>query len=224
MIHPLTTQLAELFRKRVRRGGTRSGTVCVVTPDLGGKNLWSDRPLILWQDGEVARVQVRSIDSKTLVWDQPLSSSQTSTIYNGAPLQPGQTYEVVLLDDKGKSIVRDTAMLPQFVLLDRAKRTDISQKLKEIENQITAKQGTVEDVVAAKAQYLLDQENLVSDAFQMVYTAQPTSPELKQMTQQITAIACGSDESSATNGKANPGISALRASLSQTVQYVAPRP
>lgn len=184
----VVAKLTGLFKRRVRSGGTR-GSICVVTPDLGGeRSLWSDRPVFVWHDGNVARVQVRLADSKTIVWEQALPAAQTSVTYSGKPLQPGQPYEVMLLDDKGKKLVKED-VLPQFVVLDVATRTSVSQALKAKERQLNDEQGTKEEIVAAKAQYLLEQ-NLISDAFQVIYAAQEGSPELKGMAQQIAAIAC----------------------------------
>ncbi len=191
-------KLAGLFKKRVRSGGTRSGSVCVVTPDLGGeRQLWSDRPVIVWREGNVARVQVRLADSKTLVWEQILSGTQTSATYSGAPLQPGQLYEVVLLDNTGKKLVKE-GFLPQFVLLSVADRTRISQALEVEEHQPDNKQETTEEIVAAKVRYLLEQ-NLVSDAFQLLYTTESASPELKELMQQVVAIACDDELLSASS-------------------------
>lgn len=191
-------KLAGLFKKRVRSGGTRSDSVCVVTPDLGGeRQLWSDRPVIVWREGNVARVQVRLADSKTLVWEQILSGTQTSATYSGAPLQPGQTYEVMLLGDMGKNLVKE-GFLPQFVLLSVATRTSVSEALNAKEHQLSAKQGTAEEIVVAKVQYLLDQ-NLTSDAFQLLYTTKSASPELKELTQQIVALACDDKPLSASS-------------------------
>jgi hypothetical protein len=191
------TKLAGLFRKRVRSGVTR-GSLCVVTPNLGGeRNLWSDRPVFIWHDGNVARVQVRLADSQTIVWEQALSNTPTSVTYSGKPLQPGQPYEVMLLDNQGKKLVKE-GFLPQFVMLDVATRASVSQALKTKERQLNDEQGTVEEIVAAKAQYLLEQ-NLISDAFQVVYAAQEVSTELKEMTQQIAAIACNEQLSASSN-------------------------
>ncbi len=191
----VVTKLAGLFRKQPRRLGATRGSVCVVTPDLSGKpNLWSDHPLIVWHEGDVARVQVRLANSKTPVWDQSVPGIQTSVTYSGKPLQPGQIYEVVLLDNTGKQLVRDSAFLPDFVLLDVATRTHVSQALKATERQLIEEQGTVEEIVAAKAQYLLEHD-LVSDAFQIIYAAQESSPELKAMAQEIALRTCPSSHS-----------------------------
>jgi len=153
--------------------------------------------VIVWREGNVARVQVRLADSKTLVWEQILSGTQTSATYSGAPLQPGQLYEVVLLDNTGKKLVKE-GFLPQFVLLSVADRTRISQALEVEEHQPDNKQETTEEIVAAKVRYLLEQ-NLVSDAFQLLYTTESASPELKELMQQVVAIACDDELLSASS-------------------------
>lgn len=192
----IVQKLVDLFRKRKLSGTTRSGTVCLVTPNQSGKRqLWSDRPLFVWQSAAVDRIRVQLARGGAVVWDKTLTATQTSVVYSGAALQPGKTYEIVLLNRQGKDLIGDKDMLPKFTPLDVRSRTDLTEQLNMIERQLLAKQKTIEEITTAKVEYLL-QENFISDAVQIVYSAQNRSPELREITQQIAEMTCGKQEES----------------------------
>lgn len=182
-------KLLNLFKQKRLYGRTRSSTVCMITPNKNGNQLWSDRPLFVWQNAPVSQIRVQLERGGKVVWQKKLAETQSSAVYVGVPLQPGKTYEIVLLDHQGKAFNKDKDMLPKFTPLDVAKRTHITNQLNAIEHRLLAKQETIEDIMTAKVEYLL-KGNYISDAVQIVYSAQDKAPELMEVTQQIAEMSC----------------------------------
>ena len=192
----LWDKFLSLFKPRVRHVGTR-GPICTITPGLGHRqtNLWSDRPLFVWQKrAEVTRIQVRLKNSGTVAWNYPVAASQPSettmsVTYNGEALRPGQTYELIFLD-QDRTLIKDEDFNPQFTLLDAGERYKITQALIVKENQLRSQKATEEEITLEKAIYLCEQQ-LWSDAFQVIYAAKEQSPRLRTSFQDFSAEVCG---------------------------------
>lgn len=183
--------LSGIFQPMRRKGGTRSGSICLVTPGLGEtRGVWNDRPLFLW-DREISRVEVRLVNTDTSVWNQTVPSSSRSIVYQGQPLQPGQTYVVLLFDPTGSLFIKDKdyASHPKFTLLAESERSLIAQSLAATEDQFKS-QGSPGETIALEKAKLFAEKQLWSDALQNIYSAQSSFPELQTFVQTIVTDTC----------------------------------
>jgi hypothetical protein len=177
-------RLASIFRPTRRQNGTRSGSVCLLTP---GEILWSDRPLFVW-DANVSKITVRTVNQRP-VWSQTLMPNHQSIVYQGEPLQAGQTYEVILYDANGERLTRNEQFYPRFTLLEVTRQQKVEVELAQIESQLRANRATTEEIALAKAIYFSEQE-LWSDALQVIYTIPNPSTETNQFIQTATQNIC----------------------------------
>jgi hypothetical protein len=183
--------LTGIFQPMRRKGGTRSGSICLVTPGLGEtRGVWSDRPLFLW-DREISRVEVRLVNTDTSVWNQTVPSSSRSIVYQGQPLQPGQTYVVLLFDPTDSLFIKDKdyASHPKFTLMAESERSSIAQGLAATENQFKS-QGSSDETIALEKAELFTEKKLWSDALQTIYSVQNSSLELQTFVQTIITDTC----------------------------------
>lgn len=192
------SQLKDLFGPRRRSGGTRGG-VCLITPGYRTSTLWSDRPLFVWKvtgNKPVERIEIRIADSNTPVWSQVISPTTNQIIYQGRALQPNQTYEVILYDATGEPLTQDADLHPRFTLMDEDQRQQIQQDLasntKQLEPQTDAGASQFsEGVIAVEKAVYLSQQELWSDALQVLYSVPERSSELQQLIEAATTEACG---------------------------------
>lgn len=184
----MINRLANIFRPNRRRGGTRGG-ICLITPVA---LLWSDRPLFVW-DAKVGKIEVWLVDQPRLLWSQVLPANSQSALYQGEPLQPGQTYEVILYDAAGNP--QNQQFYPRFTLVEGSKRQQIQADLAQQAARLKAKRSTAEAIGLEQAIYFSEQE-LWSDAFQTIYAVPNPSAELHQFIQQTTQAACQESSSS----------------------------
>jgi hypothetical protein len=186
--HPTVVQsLIDLFRPRRHSSGTR-GTICLITPGYDNEHdLWSDRPLFLWK-GTVGRIEVRQADTDTVIWDQALLPNHHSLIYQGPPLQPGQTYTIVFFSPSGQLMIKDPDFYPRFRILEAARRTQIATELAQ---EVWQQQAVTPEAIAIAEAVYFSRQELWSDALQTVYDASQRSPSLGQFMQTAQADACG---------------------------------
>lgn len=186
-------RLISLFKPRQHPSGTR-GAICLITPGYGEtRAIWSDRPLFAWQadDGrDVGRIVVRQADMRTVIWSQSLAANQLSAVYQGNPLQPGQTYEVLFFYSTGEPIITDEDFNPKFTVLEASERTQIAAAWSQEETQLKAQKATPETIAIHKAIHF-SQQNLWSDALQSIYLLPQKSSQLTQLIQSASAEACG---------------------------------
>lgn len=125
------------------------GDICVITPAKPGKIgvVWSDRPLFLWR-GNIRKMEVRSRSNKQALWSQIVSENQSSIIYNGTALEPGQSYDLVLFNQRSVPIFRVT-----FQIMEKEDRESITSDLTSLEAQLKQEGATAENIAYAKANY-----------------------------------------------------------------------
>ncbi|OKH29993.1 hypothetical protein NIES2119_31710 [[Phormidium ambiguum] IAM M-71] len=125
------------------------GDICVITPAKPGKIgvVWSDRPLFLWR-GSIRKIEVRLRSSKQALWSQTVSDKESSIIYNGAVLEPGQSYDLVLFNQRSVPIFRVT-----FQIMKKEERERITSDLTSLEAQLKQEGATAEKIAHAKANY-----------------------------------------------------------------------
>ncbi|MBW4670500.1 MAG: DUF928 domain-containing protein [Cyanomargarita calcarea GSE-NOS-MK-12-04C] len=154
--------------------GRPTDTICLISPDES-RTIWSDRPLFLWK-GKVNTITVRRPNGYVLR-TQPVIGTE-STTYTGKLLEPGKNYEWVV----GSIFVR-------FQVMPAPQRQQITDELRNLENQFQTKRENTEAIALAKTNYFI-QKNLWSDALQQAYFLERPSPELVKIRQEITEQLC----------------------------------
>lgn len=172
--------LQGIFRPRRRPAGTR-GPICLITPGL--KPEWvslseipfvlSDRPLFLWQQ-PVTRVEVQLATDNTVVWNQSLPPNSRSILYQGAPLQPSQTYQVVAFGRKNDPL--NNGEDAQFSLVSVEQRAQIISDLARRKVELSKQNRSEEEIAIAQA-IDLSKRSLLSDAFQLLDAVAERSPQ-----------------------------------------------
>lgn len=160
-----------------RKGGSRpSEAICLISPDVN-REIWSDRPLFLWQ-GKVGEIGVRLKGGNKNFWSQPVTQPG-GVIYTGKPLQPGKEYEWA---------ANNNTFVP-FQIMTAQQRQRTTQELNNLENQL--KGASPEDIALAKVDYFIEHK-LLSDALQQVYSVEKPSTELAAVRQDILTQMCKS--------------------------------
>ncbi|BAY89470.1 DUF928 domain-containing protein [Tolypothrix sp. LEGE 11397] len=178
--------LNTLFHRQRRRSAARgTNNFCPISPGIPNETtqIWSDRPLFIWQ-GQIQNIIVRTSGSDTDdLWNQPIVENQQSTTYAGAKLQPGQTYEWIVYrgDNPFPSV--------SFQVMETQQRDRITTEVQTLEQQLQTKGATKEAIALAKAQYFANLQ-LWSDALQQAYSVAEPSPELQQIRLDIAQNLC----------------------------------
>jgi hypothetical protein len=179
---------------RIRRiknaGGGRGEPFCPIAPaKLVGSDspnsrqgvvveVWSDRPLFLWKGGGIWQFELLLPGSEK-PWTPKLSQGETKVIYDGKPLQPGQSYEW-----------RVTGAYPirqgPFRVMEREKRDRIAKELTALEEQLKKQRASAERIALEKANYFAER-GLWPDALRELYSVPKPSAQLRNAIAQIQA-------------------------------------
>ncbi|MBD3884704.1 DUF928 domain-containing protein [Phormidium tenue FACHB-886] len=180
----IDTFISTFNRRRTRSPGlSRSGGFCPISPGLVETDtIWSDRPLFIWQ-GAVEQIQLRVLGGQDILWRQTLNPQQHSVVYSGPALLPGQIYQWELLGQSNANV----SFVFQVMELDQ--RVPIAAQIQEIEAEASADRASKEGIAMEQAQYFANQ-NLWSDALQVLYSIDPPSPKITQAIQQIEVSLC----------------------------------
>lgn len=162
------------------------GDLCPITPGVPGKTntIWSDRPLFLWQ-GEVGKIEVHPRHSEEVLWSQSFERSENSSaIYGGKALQPGQSYDAAIFD-------KDAGLMfaVSFQVLPKEERDRITDNLTRKEVQLKQNRATPEEIAYAKAQVFAERQ-MWADVLQSAYEVKEPSEALTKFKQKITALFC----------------------------------
>lgn len=167
--------------------GRPVGRVCALTPSPIGTNaeIWSDRPLFVWQGQTVRPIEVRLPGSKEALWRQDAPVGTRRVMYGGEkPLQPGQTYNWVVFgfrDNREHSFT--------FKVMDVQKRDRIKADLTRLEEELKNKRATPEEIALQRANFFA-QRQLWSDVLQEVYSVKNPSPALEEVVKTIPQEIC----------------------------------
>lgn len=168
-------------------GGTRGG-ICAIAPLAVASNttVWSDRPLFIWRGRTaVEQVQVRLPGSNKPLWSQEVPSRTRRIPYGGKePLQPGRTYEWVILG-LNKNPIGELS----FKVMNAPERDRIKADLRKLDEELKAKRATPENAALQRANFFA-QRKLWSDALQEAYSVQTPSEELKTLIRNISTQPC----------------------------------
>lgn len=185
---------SKLSRRKVPGGGRgpEEVTICAITPGRldstksGIQEIWSVQPLFLWdiQGGTVQQIELLHKESEQVFWSQKIPTGQTKVIYNGKPLQPGQSYTWRLSHSPTAEM---TYYQFKVMGLQNQKRALITNELTKLSEQFNKKQVSVEKIALEKANYFVQQE-LWSDALREIYSVPNPSAELTKMIQKISSF------------------------------------
>lgn len=179
----IVDSMMNMFRGRQprREGIRRSGELCPMSPGLVGTDqVWTNQPLFMWQ-GTVNQIVLKNFESGEELWNQPVDSTAQQIVYTGLALPPG-LYQWEL-----SNATTSSAFI--FEVIGGDQRQQITNSLRELESQSSNK--TSEEKALATADYFM-QQGLWSDAFQVLYSINNPSTEVKQAAQEISAYVCPS--------------------------------
>lgn len=181
---------SELYQDLVNQGkkeeplSTRGVRLCPLSPGVVGINdTFSDRPLFLWQGGNIQRVELRRPGGDQILWEQKLPPGESKVIYGATPLQIGQTYQWSLYNSANDYV----SFI--FRVMGETQRQEIASELAEIEKALQQQNATLEQIAVAKAQYFAE-KRLWSDALREIYLVENPSPALTKTAQEITNRLC----------------------------------
>jgi hypothetical protein len=176
--------------RRTRTTGGSRGIICPIAPvklvDPDSSNsrqaevaeVWSDRPLFLWKGGGVWKFELLLPGSEK-PWTPKLSQGETKVIYDGKPLQPGQSYEWQVT---GAYPIRQGP----FRVMEREKRDRITKELTALEEQLKKQRSSAERIALEKANYFAER-GLWPDALRELYSVPKPSAQLRNAIEQIQA-------------------------------------
>jgi Domain of Unknown Function (DUF928) len=171
-------------RRRQREGIRRSG-FCVLSPSVIETDIiWSDQPLFLWR-GAANQITLAKFGSSEPFWSQAIEPQTQQVCYSGEALQPGEIYQWRLLGDSGT----ETSLI--FQVMELAQRSQIEIQLQMMATQQPSSDVGLEAIALQQVQYFADQ-NLWSDALQLLYSINNPSPQTTAAIQQIEENLCGS--------------------------------
>ncbi len=141
--------------------------------------------MFAWK-GNLEKIGVRPRGQKVM-WSQPVTATQGYIAYAGEPLQPGQIYQWVLLDNQDKPF----AFAP-FKMMDAQERDRIKADLARLDEELKSKSATLEQIALQRANYFA-QKGLWSDVLQEVHSVKTPSGELQAVLKAIPDQLCSTD-------------------------------
>jgi hypothetical protein len=179
------------LRRRKAPGGSK-GEFCLITPrqlvestgaKQGSQKIWSLSPLFIWylKNGTEQRVELFQNGSNEVFWSREIKNGETKVIYDGKPLQPGQSYSWQV--SANAPFPRKSLRIP-FQVIESQKRDRITNELTQLEAQLKKQGASIEKIALEKANYFAQQE-FWSDVLREIYTVPNPSKELTRIIQQI---------------------------------------
>ena len=179
-------EIWESLRRKKGSGGSRGDEkepVCMIAPgklseldrdnsDRDGRiEVWSARPLFLWQESMVG-IEVRHLRSDELMWSQPLQAEARSITYAGKPLQPGEGYywrETLPLEKVPHRV--------SFKMIEAEKIAVITAELEQLESKLKAVAASANKIALERVNYFI-KRGLWSDGLREIYSEPKLFSEL----------------------------------------------
>lgn len=149
--------------------GNRNG-LCIVAPS---GNIWHQKPVFIWY-GELAKLEVQTQSSDTVVWRKEVTANDSHVIYDGEPLQPGKAYNLVVFLDK------NPAWEVPFQILPYATRAQHWGNIHELENNLKQQGADTNEIALYRAQYF-QQQGWQSDVIQEAFSVANPSDQLQEI-------------------------------------------
>jgi hypothetical protein len=184
------------FRRSKPPHGSRGG-VCILFPVEGeGASLIREiRPTFLWQ-GFAGKIALRRAGDKEAFWSKPIGgqpklgesvqSIARQLRYDGIPLLPGETYEVLFYALANST---EPVAVQPFRVLSATEQTEMRTALTTLQTQLRA-DGASQETIALERANFFAQRQLWSDAAREVVYLKNSSPEWQQTLKEITTQLC----------------------------------
>lgn len=197
-----------ILQRRRTPGGGR-GEICNIVPQalVSSDNkpvnpeILSDKPLFIWRlrAAQANKILIFETGRREVFETITVNKSETKALYQGKPLQPGQTYTwQLIVDTQEGATIKSTGS--NFKLIDTQKRLDINKDLTALEKQLRQQGADAEKIALQKADYFA-QKGLWSDVIQQLYSAPKPSQNLTQTIKQIEAHNFCNNQQTATRQK-----------------------
>jgi hypothetical protein len=177
----VVTWISRFWSRDKKALGARSA-LCLLSPGLDGKyQVWHNRPLFLWQNGDAIEVNLRKRGAKQLVWSLKPKGGDRSM---AAPeILPSGLYQwqVVGVDSE----VSDRSVWTNFEV---AREGKITPELQAFEAQLP-KGYSAEEKALQRADFFADR-GLGSDALQELFAVEKPSGEFVQQRQAYLKKLC----------------------------------
>ncbi len=188
-----------------KEGTTRegNGSLCLVSPglievedkisDTRPTFIWNTRPTFIWQ-GQLQLIEIRPANSEQVLWAEKVQDNQQIIIYNGEPLQPGNTYHWRVFDSSNSEYSFPT-LRETFRVMDVLEREVITQELEKLDTGLKQAKATPETIALAKVKFWAER-NLFSDALSEAFTVKNPSNELLDFRSNILQHFCPTSKGS----------------------------
>ncbi|HBL59555.1 MAG TPA: hypothetical protein DDZ80_14005 [Cyanobacteria bacterium UBA8803] len=178
----------DIFRRKKRRGGTRGEEFCLVVPAQEVFEIWSDRPLFVWQ-GTLKTITVSLPDDEWAHDVTEKEQAQKSIVYAGPALQPGQEYfiEGIYETIKDGKIIRDRTDSILFKVMEGPRRQQIAEQLLSLDSQSTT--SSAEKLALERARYFAEND-LFLDVVREIFSVPTPSPTVTEQISLLLAEFC----------------------------------
>jgi hypothetical protein len=193
--------LLDLLNKQNEPPLTSRGNVCLLTPSTLGRNLvWNDRLLFIWQ-GNVQSVELRPYSAtqvfaaQPILWSVQSMGGRQQVAYTGAPLQPGQFYDIQVVPapdpQKGNGRGNPNPIRINFQVMDLTERERVGTELAALTARLKTSGANEEAIALERSKYFASQ-GLWSDALHEIYSfsSQSVSTDVKAAAQEISSSLC----------------------------------
>jgi hypothetical protein len=177
----VVTWISRFWQRDKKPLGARSA-LCSVSPGLDGKyQVWHDRPLFLWQNGDAIEVNLRKRGSQTIFWSLRPKAGDRSIVYPEV-LPPGlYQWQVVGVDSE----VSDRTVWTTFEVVREEK---MAQELQAFEAKLS-KGYSAEEKALQRADFFGDQGR-GSDVLQVLFAVEKPSAAFVQERQAYLKKLC----------------------------------
>ena len=199
---PLIAQLNGILKRIFDQDGddepltSRGNGFCVLAPALDGAEtsvIWSDRPVLVWQADSVGKLGLRQANSSTDFWSHVPTAGQTHVTYDGAKLQPGETYELAIYLD---AVAPEPTAIPEFQIVagdeGRGDRQSITEDLTTLAQPKPEGISHTEWFAIQRANYFANHDWPI-DAVQALFSVSRPSAQLLATQQTMIETACETD-------------------------------
>jgi hypothetical protein len=177
----VVTWISRFWQREKKPLGARSA-LCLLSPGLDGKyQVWHDRPLFLWQNGDAIEVNLRKRGSKQLLWSlKPKAGDRSMVAPELLPLGLYQ-WQVVGVDSEES----DRGVWTNFEV---GRGETLGQELQAFESKLP-KGYSAEEKALQRADFFGDR-NLGSDVLQVLFTVEKPSVAFVQERQAYLKKLC----------------------------------
>jgi hypothetical protein len=177
----VVTWISRFWQREKKPLGARSA-LCLLSPGLDGKyQVWHDRPLFLWQNGDAIEVNLRKRGSKQLLWSlKPKAGDRSMVAPELLPLGLYQ-WQVVGVDSEES----DRGVWTNFEV---GRGETLGQELQAFESKLP-KGYSAEEKALQRADFFGDR-NLGSDALQVLFAVEKPSAAFVQERQAYLKKLC----------------------------------